>query len=122
MKRGRILKSEFHQTELTKTKLVNRLKHIVTRVVLYRDVLAEARKRLLKEKRLTSQTDTIIRIQLATLNAVVVDCVHITVAEGDKIRKERIKEVFEKEVTDMMRKIAPRIIVPPKKKEMSFKL
>lgn len=82
------------------------------RTVLMRDVLAEAKVRLLKAGRLNPGQEAIIGIQVQTIDNVMIACLGMPPDVQDKYRKQRTKDEFDKEVESMMDKISPVIIIP----------
>jgi len=90
-----------------------RLAFIIDRTMLYFDVILESRSRLMRAGRLKREHDTLLKVQLSTIKAVLNDCLRTTPEEEAKIRQTREKEAFEKEVDKMMDKLAPVVILAP---------
>lgn len=78
--------------------------------------MMDAIARLTAEKRLVPANEISLKIQIGTMNAVIVDCLRISAEEGHLSRVNRDKEKYEEEVTKMMNKVAPRIEMPGHKK------
>jgi len=92
--------------------LEDRLRFILGRTIMYRDVLQEGHARLARERRLTKQAHATLKIQIATLNAVIFDCLRSPPDEVSYFQTHRDKKLFEQEVEKMMNAVTPRIITP----------
>jgi len=93
--------------------LEKRITDMLYNVILFGDVLAEARTQLIKSGRLKQRhpKNAILDIRLGTLNRVLHECLKPTEAEIEMTRGLRVEEEFKKKVEEMKDKICPVVII-----------